>query len=396
MGVAEQLIECWKGKDPNTAKVSDFVRECRERLSDAFEPGHELDPLDDEKAQRASNECGMLANVYRASRAEYAGLALLQWAWCKFGSVQQRERQRVYRAGLSMYLAQTCLARGETGAALRWALHTQADDLMGRHSQGGGAGREMLSIVLGMSDQELAALKDVADSNLQQEQSDTDTWASPFGFCENVVLQLSLDRPHAAHLFTMEPSVIQFPLSPGYYSALFRNAARPQPNARAKGAAYEDIASYLFTLIPGWIPRRNLVDVDQVHEHDLVVTNVNQTADLTTELLGRHFLVECKNWDDPVGVADVGYFLYRMHLTHARFGVIFAKTGLTPKKGGATAAKELIRRAFHEDGSLCVVVTEEDLSGLGNEDAKFWPMLLERIETLRFGAPTGKRKDSRA
>ncbi|MCI0562084.1 MAG: hypothetical protein MN733_26655, partial [Nitrososphaera sp.] len=103
-------------------------------------------------------------------------------------------------------------------------------------------------------------------------------------------------------------------------------------------------------------------------------------------LLGRHFLVECKNWDESVGVRDVGYFLYRMRLTHCSFGVIFAKDNISGKKGkGEIAARSLIRRAFHEDGNTCVVLDRNDLEGLAKRETTFWSMLLSKIELFRFG-----------
>ncbi len=44
----------------------------------------------------------------------------------------------------------------------------------------------------------------------------------------------------------------------------------------------------------------------------------------------------------------IGYFLYRIRLTHAHFGVIFAKTGITGDEDQEKAAYSLIRKAFHE------------------------------------------------
>jgi len=88
-----------------------------------------------------------------------------------------------------------------------------------------------------------------------------------------------------------------------------------------------------------------------------------------------------------VGVRDVGYFLYRMRLTHAKFGVILAKKGITGTDTDEKAAHDLIRKAFHEDGNTCVVLDRADLGTLAKGQTVFWPMLLERIERIRFGKP---------
>ena len=79
-----------------------------------------------------------------------------------------------------------------------------------------------------------------------------------------------------------------------------------------------------------------------------------------------------------------------MRLTHAKFGVIFAKHGVTGDKtgnAGLTAARELIRKAFHEDGNICVVLNRDDLDNLLDGKTTFWSLLLERVELIRFGKP---------
>jgi hypothetical protein len=149
-----------------------------------------------------------------------------------------------------------------------------------------------------------------------------------------------------------------------------------------KGDSLETIASYLFLLIPGWIPRRNLRN--EAFETDIVVRNYSPTADLMADIFGRDFIVECKNWKDPIGVKDLGYFLLRMSLTHAKFGVLFSRQGITGND--TTDAKSLLKRAFHESNSICVVVTLEDLRDLEKGGATFRSLLFKRMEEIRFGS----------
>ena len=86
-----------------------------------------------------------------------------------------------------------------------------------------------------------------------------------------------------------------------------------------------------------------------------------------------------------MGVSDVGYFLYRMRLTHVRFGVILAKAGITGTEEDERAARGIIRKAFHEDSSICVVVEESDLESLLSQHLSFSSLLIERVERVRFG-----------
>jgi hypothetical protein len=139
--------------------------------------------------------------------------------------------------------------------------------------------------------------------------------------------------------------------------------------------------------VPGWLPRRNLLDKKLAFETDIVVRNLNQSSNLTADILGRHFIVECKNWEKPVGVRDIGYFLYRIRLTHATFGIIFSRDGITGSTDDEMASYSLIRKAFHEDGISCIVINEEDLARLGRGTSSFWTMILEKMEASRFGEP---------
>lgn len=335
---------------------------------------------------------GYNAYMFLADLLENNGLfpasetLLLEW-WNDFGLRQQEGKERVYRAVIAFKLTGLYLHWGDKGAALRWALHTQADDILGQHGARGGAGKHQLRTIFGMSKSALEELNHIAEECRKEvEQKWGNDWSQPVGFPEEVIRRFALGEVMGAHLLAEAASMREFPLSPAYFQVLLDRVHSPTVNAQEKGDALEDLAFYLFLLLPGCVPRRNLLDEDLAFESDIVVRNLNQVANLTAELLGRHFLVECKNWEKSVGVRDVGYFLYRMRLTHARFGIIFSKGGIS---GGSDekAACALIRRAFHEDGSVCVVVDNEDLINLAQGKNTFWWMLLEGVEVLRFGKP---------
>lgn len=85
-----------------------------------------------------------------------------------------------------------------------------------------------------------------------------------------------------------------------------------------------------------------------------------------------------------------------MRLAHVRFGIILTRLGITGKENEETAARALIRKAFHEDDITCIVLNEEDLKNLLNGQSSFWRILLENIERLRFGKPRDQKKDGAA
>ena len=285
-----------------------------------------------------------------------------------------------------MYLAKVYLALEDKGAAFRWALHTQADDILGEHAAGGGAGRQMLHTILGMSAKAISEFNEIATQSVHDIRTKfNDDWSNALAFPEDVITKFALNKPEFSHFFSPNSLVYEYPLCQAYFSMLMESIDANAATTKEKGDRLEDLASYLFLLIPSLVPRRNLLDEDLAYESDIVVRNLNASSNLVSDLLGRHFLVECKNWENPVGVKDIGYFLYRMRLTHSRFGVIFAKSGITGKETEERAAYSLIRKAFHEDGNVCIVVNREDLKSFVNDGLSFWSIILERIERMRFG-----------
>jgi hypothetical protein len=256
-----------------------------------------------------------------------------------------------------------------------------------------------------MTNEELKAFDGLAEKSrccLERAQNGVN-WSSSIGFAEDVIVRFALENPGYAHLLAQESSIREFPLSRGYFRKLRERAEEPVKSKSnpqgitptVKGSRLEYLASYLFLLIPGWVPLRNREDPPyKTFEHDIVVRNFNQST-YTADLVGRHFLAECKNWSTKkVKSPHAGYFLYRIQLTHARFGVIFAWEGIT---GGKTQqpeeknARNLIRKAFHENGSVCIVVNKTHLEKLERRETTFWSLLLELIEEFRFGSE--KRSD---
>lgn len=369
--------------------VLDVLSESRELLRQACGKRGEWDPLG------ANHSDGHYAYTSVATALEETGLLaasealLLEW-WDDFGLRQYQEKERVYRAIIGYKLTGLYLRWGDTGAALRWALLTHADDMLGDPSFMGGGARSQLRTIFGVSRSDLEELDQVAMDCLSEvRQIHDNDWSQPAGFPEEVVRRFVLTEGRGAHLLAEAASFREFHLSPPYFRALLE-LVHSAESFRDKGESLEDFAFALFLLLPGCVPRRNVLDIDLAFESDIVVRNLDRSANLTAELLGRHFLVECKNWRKPIGVSEVGYFLYRMRLTHAQFGIIFSETGVSGK-GDERAARALIRRAFHEDGSVCIVVDSSDLTELVEGGRSFWWMILEGIENLRFGGSRGQR-----
>lgn len=386
MDIQREIRVIFESYNQYNFEPSECLQKCSTLLDQICSIGGEYDPRFTEKAESACNAYGFTSNLFLQNKFPSAATSILIEAWNRFSSIQGNEKQRIYRAGIGMYLAKVYFSLGDKGAAFRWALLTQADDLLGEHPAGGGAGRQMLHTILGMSDKALSELNQVALQNLDQiKNNHNNDWSVPFAYAEDVITKFAFNKPEYSQLFAVTSEVSEFSLNKTYFCSLLDKVNGNTPTTKEKGDWLEDLATYLFLLIPGLVPRRNLLEENLVFETDIVVRNLNTNSNIFADLLGRHFLVECKNWETSVGVKDIGYFLYRIRLTHANFGVILAKRGVTGDEEQEKAAYGLIRKAFHEDGNICIVLNNDSLIRLGNGELSLWSVLLERVERIRFG-----------
>jgi hypothetical protein len=288
------------------------------------------------------------------------------------------------------WLSTVHLAAGNRGTAYRWSLLTHADDILGRHVQGGGGALDRLHTQFGMSAEALRALTQLAEQCRDDAEDKPDGWTRPSGFPEEVARRFAEANPAYAQQISSLEASDQFPLAQPYLVALLDEVERTQPNTKEQGDRLEELASYLFSLLPGCVPQRTTDDEDDAFESDVIVRNLYHAPNLLSDLFGRHILVECKNWERTVSVEPVGYFLFRMRITHARLGVIIAKRNITGDEKSERNARALIRRSYHEDGSICIVLDRNDIRSLIDKDVGFLALLLERAERLRFG----KRRQS--
>lgn len=307
---------------------------------------------------------------------------LIDW-WNLLGQIQFEKKRRIYRAECAYLLTDLYELMGQRGLALRWAMLMQADDILGEHPEGGGAGRQILTTKYGLGIAAFDEFNQIASECLVEVKNNAD-WSQPAGFAEEVICRFAQKK--AGYTLADTASSREFPVSPAYLQSLL-NLVRSNENTTDKGKSLEYLALYLMLLLPGCVPHKNVLAEQKIFETDVLVNNLSPTPTVVTELLGRQFLIECKNRKEKMSVSEIGYFLYRMKLTHIKFGIVFSPQGISgiDKK---EAGFELIRRAYQEDDLICVVMRDSDLNDLvkGNQ-LYFWWMLLGKIEELRFGKP---------
>jgi hypothetical protein len=385
MSIQDDIRGIFDSYDRYNFEPVECLHRCEAQLIEACAPGKMCDPRVLESAQDACNAYGFASTLFLESNLPSAATSILINGWNFLSSIQAAEGERIYRAGLAMYLAKAYLRMKDKGAATRWALLTQADDLLGEHQGGGGAGRQLLLSALGVTQAGLDQLARIANENLAEVKAGG--WRIRHAYPEDLVTKFAFRTPDHAQVFATPTFEFEYPLNAAYLTALISAGNEEGISDQEKGRRFEDVATYLFILLPGLVPRRNVLEEDRGFETDIVVRDLTPNSTVVSELLGRHFLVECKSWAVPVGVADVGYFLYRIRITHARFGVLFARHGITGNEHQQTAAHSLLRKAFHEDGTVCIVIEQDAIDSLANGEESAWAMILERIERLRFGKP---------
>ena len=158
----------------------------------------------------------------------------------------------------------------------------------------------------------------------------------------------------------------------------------PFKTTTAQGDALEELAAYLLGHIAGCFPVQSVSTMD--FETDLVVRNLARVTMPALDVLGRYFLVECKNWAGAVGTPGAAYFANRVRYCRANTGILFAKSGITGE--GTTHvgdARFTLHRSFSHDGIVIAVIDQKDLEGLVGRKETPLQLLLRKHDEVRFG-----------
>jgi Restriction endonuclease len=136
-------------------------------------------------------------------------------------------------------------------------------------------------------------------------------------------------------------------------------------STKARGDALEDLICYFLEELPGVRCLRNSRDPFQSQEIDVTVAN----AALSTwmRIFPSAILVECKNWDDRVGVNAVTDFIFKLMAKYVEVGIIVAANGITGDPAELTAAYQRIAIS-QTKGHRVLVITTQDLIDIATTD----------------------------
>jgi len=146
----------------------------------------------------------------------------------------------------------------------------------------------------------------------------------------------------------------------------FVNAGMAGTTAQ-QGKALEDLACYVFGLVPGIaITRRNALNVFDTEEIDVALWNDGAANGLF--FLPNLLLVECKNWSARVGSAEVSWFDAKLRSRGLEYGLLISPLGITGHAQDLTAAHSVVAGALRERRRLLIVTTAELLALAHTDD----------------------------
>jgi hypothetical protein len=166
----------------------------------------------------------------------------------------------------------------------------------------------------------------------------------------------------------------------GHYSVamiqeLVAQSREQSLSTTARGRAFEQLFCHLLLGVPGIQVETDKVNTFQSDEVDISVANPGGTNGLAC--FPTLFLVECKNWKDPVDSSSIGAFNDKLRDRNVDLGVLVAASGVTGEPRTLRAAHFKAASA-QVSGRRIVLVTFDDIIGLKTSE-EFTGLLVKRL-----------------
>jgi hypothetical protein len=156
--------------------------------------------------------------------------------------------------------------------------------------------------------------------------------------------------------------------------------ARNGTGSTERGKALEDLIVHMIECVPGIeSSTRNVVDYAQAGEIDILFAN--RKYDEGFWFFPTFFLVECKNWTEPVGSQELRVFVDRLKERGCSLGILVASNGITGDPQDLSSAHNHISRAL-EDGRDILVVTLDELDTISARK-DLTDLLLKKMQNLK-------------
>lgn len=150
----------------------------------------------------------------------------------------------------------------------------------------------------------------------------------------------------------------------------FRRSDAATPDAcgrEEKGRTLEDLICYIFERVSGiTITERNQPNAFGTEEIDIAFWNEKSSNGFY--FLPNVILVECKNWSQSVGSAEVAYFLKKIENKGLDFGVLVAANGISGSSSENTKANFEVSIALAK-GIRLIVLTRKEIECLSETNS---------------------------
>ena len=150
----------------------------------------------------------------------------------------------------------------------------------------------------------------------------------------------------------------------------------------ADGKALEFLAEYLMSCMPGCRTRRRVGSHST--DYDVVCSMEGFEVDFRSEL-GRYFVCECKDWSQAADFTTMAKFCRVLDSFKARFGILFAKAGISGDARTTDATREQLK-VFQDRGIVVVVLSLGDLEAVASGN-NLISLLRRRYEAIRLDIP---------
>lgn len=386
---AEKLDELKRYVEQISTEIDnaqEFTDTCFICITHAFAKGKALDPRNPDHTGRRDRFYQFVYQCFHDKRlAEEVTINLFIPIWHELQMIQKEENILIYgQDAVAAALSDAFSSIRDKGAAMRWRLALIASKVFcnkGLSPQADLRISQWYGLPVGAINQ----LQSIALSNRNIVAARND-WSIPEAFPEDSVTKFLATSQGNDVLFAHHTARDNdFPISAVYFGSLLEKMNRVT-DPLGKGHILEDLATYLTLLVPGWIPRRNVMTTHNEFESDIIISDRTQAGNLSYEY---SYLVECKNWTTAVGVQEVGYLLFRMILSRTKCGILFASNGITGASNKLTdqnnvrrAATSLIQRAFDHNGNICIVIDGDDLNTLKYGRSSFGAMIRKKAKDV--------------
>jgi hypothetical protein len=158
-------------------------------------------------------------------------------------------------------------------------------------------------------------------------------------------------------------------------------AATTAPTNAAKKESLESLAAWLLAQLPGVRVKRQDLRTRSA-EIDIVAESIGVDRRRFFDDFGRYFLVECKNWAEPVGAKEIRDFVMKLVKTNVRLGLFVTRKGITAGSGNEDAMREI--QFCHDVLHTSVLVISEDEIRAVCRGVDLYDILDEKLDRLRF------------